>query len=229
MNGKIVNQSVTFIVSTFATLMALGFAFTTREAARGWIADRFGDHTARAEGRLTLNPLVHIDLLGTLLLPCILLLTQSPLILGWAKPFHINTKNLRPYKKGNIILSLTGPLIHVVIAWVSVLLIHFNPNADTLGNEILIKSFQINIILAVFNMLPFPPLDGGRLIAVLLPSKLADHFLKIEPYTPLIILLLVLLPGALQTIGVHFQPLFMIMYPLINLLQKTVLYLSGHL
>lgn len=222
-------MTVSYLLATFTTLVALIFAITSREAGRGMIAAWFGDQTARAEKRLTFNPFVHLDPLGTVLLPAIFLIMHSPLIVGWAKPLHLNYSQLRPYKLGNVVVHLSGPLIHIFLAWVSVLLIHLNPHAHTLGNEILIKSFQVNLMLAAFNLLPLPPLDGGSLIAALLPPVWANSFLKIEPYTPLIILLLILLPGALATVGINFNPLFSAIMPLLSLLERFVLFLSGHI
>ena len=137
-------MTLSYFVATLASLIALVFAITSREAARGMIAGKFGDTTAKAEHRDTFNPLVHIDPMGTVILPGLLLLMQSPFIMGWSKPLHINFSHLHPHKLGSVVVSLAGPLIHIVIAWVSVLLIHLNPTADTLGNEILVRSFQIN-------------------------------------------------------------------------------------
>jgi Zn-dependent protease len=222
-------MTISYLISTFATLVALIFAITSREAVRGMIATKFGDNTARAEKRLTFNPLVHIDLMGTIIFPAILILMKAPFIIGWAKPLHLNFSHLRPQRLGNIAVNLSGPLMHILLAWFSVLLIHLNPNADTLGNEILVSSFQINLMLAVFNLLPLPPMDGGRLIVALLPPAWAESYLKVEPYTPMIILLLLLLPSALATLGIHFHPLLMVLMPLLIALQKFVLFLSGHL
>ncbi len=97
-----------------------------------------------------------------------------------------------------------------------------------LGNEILVNSFRINLMFMVFSLLPLPPLDGGRLIASLLPPAWAESYLKVEPYTPMIILLMLFLPSALATLGIHFHPLLAIMMPLLRVLQDVVLFLSGH-
>ena len=173
--------------------------------------------------------MVHIDPVGTIIFPAILLLIKAPFIIGWAKPLYLNFSHLKPQRLGNVAVNLSGPLIHVLLAWFSVLLIHLNPNADTLGNEILVSSFQINLMLAVFNFLPLPPMDGGRIIAALLPPAWAECYLRIEPYTPRIILLLLLLPSALATLGINFQPLLMLLTPILRAMQKFVLFLSGHL
>lgn len=222
-------MTIAYLISNFATLIALIFAITSSVAAKGMVATKFGDYTARTEKRLTFNPLVHIDLMGTIILPAILLFTQTPFIIGWPKPLHLNYSQLRPHRLGNIAVSLSGLLIHIFIAWFSLILIHLNPNADTLGNEILVNSFRINLMFTVFSLIPLPPLEGGRIVSNLLPPAWAESYLKVEPYTPMIIMLLFLLPNALGTIGIHFHPLMTILMPLLNALQKFILFLSGHL
>ncbi len=221
-------MTLSYFVATLASLVALVFAITSYAAVRGIVAGKFGDTTAKAEHRDTFNPLVHIDPMGTIILPGLLLLLQAPFIIGWAKPLHINFGRLHPHKLGNIVVTLSGLFVHLFIAWVSVLLIHLNPTGDTLGNEILVNSFRINLMFMVFSLLPLPPLDGGRLIASLLPPAWAESYLKVEPYTPMIILLMLFLPSALATLGIHFHPLLEIMMPLLRVLQNVVLFLSGH-
>ncbi|RZI46075.1 site-2 protease family protein [Candidatus Finniella inopinata] len=222
-------MTLSYFIATLASLIALAFAITSYAAVRGIVAGKFGDTTAKAEHRNTFNPLVHIDPLGTFILPGLLLLMQAPFIMGWPKPLPINFNRLHPHKLGTVVVTLSGLFVHLFIAWTSVMLIHLNPTADTLGNEILINSFRINLMFMVFSLLPLPPLDGGRLIASALPPAWAESYLKVEPYTPMIILLMLFLPSALATIGIHFNPLLMILMPLLKALQIGVLFLSGHL
>jgi Zn-dependent protease len=162
------------------------FAITLHEVAHGWMARYFGDRTAEMLGRLSLNPLRHIDPVGTVLVPGILLAT-SGMLFGWAKPVPVATKALRKPKLAGMLVALAGPLANLAMAgvWCAVLagIVRFN------GNETLIRwiasmaqaGIVINVILAVFNLLPIPPLDGGRAVAGLLPSQWGARMEKFEP------------------------------------------------
>jgi len=173
-------------------------AIILHEVSHGWVADRLGDSTARYSGRLTLNPLAHIDLFGTVILPLILLITPGNFIFGYAKPVPINPYNLRNPRRDMIWVSLSGILTNLALAAVSAMLFRFVASASP-GSWSLIAiplammlrvSVMINIILAVFNAIPIPPLDGGRVLAHLLPPEQAAVFSKLEPYGFIIILLL---------------------------------------
>jgi Zn-dependent protease len=214
--------------SIFASIFALTIAITFHEAAHGAMALLFGDDTAKRANRLTFNPIPHIDPLGTLILPSLMFFSGSPFLFGWAKPVPVNFDRLAPRRVGYIAVAFAGPAINLLIAWASAMLLRVNEGGNTLGNDILLISIKINIFLAAFNLLPILPLDGGRILQGLMPKKLAYEFGKLERFGFLIIMLLVLVPHALQYLGINFQPLSLILSPLSKLLTSFVLRLSGH-
>ena len=208
-------------------------AITFHEAAHGWVADRCGDDTAKALGRVTFNPIKHVDLFGTLLLPALLLLLESPVLFGYAKPVPVNFGRLRHPKRDMVWVALAGPAINVLLAFVAALLFHtvaYAPPelAPWLG-ENLNNAIYINVILAVFNMLPLPPLDGGRVLTGLLPSRAAWRFAQLERYGLLILIgLLFLVPlAAGSLLGIQFNPLWQVLQPLIRGLYILVVTLAG--
>ena len=173
-------------------------AIILHEVSHAWVADRLGDSTARYSGRLTLNPAAHIDLFGTIILPLILLITPGGFIFGYAKPVPINPYNLRNQRRDMIWISLAGILTNLALAAVSamvfrVLVSLFLGSWSLIVTPLLMMlsvSVRINIILAVFNAIPIPPLDGSRVLVNLLPSRHSVIFSKLEPYGFIIILLL---------------------------------------
>jgi Zn-dependent protease len=217
-------------LETVAFLIALIFAITFHEAAHAFVARLCGDFTATRQGRVTLNPLRHIDLLGTIILPGFMLLSGAPFLFGYAKPVPVDFNHLTPKRLGMVLVAAAGPGMNFLLAWISALLLHVNIGMDTLGNEILVNSIRFNIVLAIFNMLPLPPLDGGRVIVGLLPQPLGNTFARIEPYGFLILLALLVLPGLVfHPMGINFDPLREILVPAITTLTHVVLSLSGHL
>jgi Zn-dependent protease len=186
-------------------------AVVFHEWAHGAVAKRLGDDTASLAGRLTLNPLAHIDPIGTLALPAFLLLSGSPFMFGWAKPVPISFERLNNPRRDMILVALAGPLMNLFLATLSVLaLVAIGHLAEQPGESaasglrvaeplayMCQLSLQLNIVLAVFNMLPIPPLDGGRVAVGLLPYQMAESVAQLEPYGFFIILAL-LWTGALD-------------------------------
>jgi len=181
-------------------------AVTFHEAAHGFVAHRFGDDTALVAGRVTFNPLKHIDPFGTVLLPALLLVT-SGFLFGYAKPVPVNFGRLHHPRRDMVLVALAGPLTNVLLAIASSLLFYavdFTPRSmeDWLARN-LVNSLQINVVLCVFNMLPIPPLDGGRVAVGILPRFLAYPLARLEPYGMLILMLIFILSyaGARSVLG----------------------------
>jgi Zn-dependent protease len=174
---------------------AVGFgvlllSLTIHEAAHAWTADKLGDPTARALGRVSLNPLVHIDWIGTVLLPVIAMISNLPLI-GWAKPVPVNVRNLRHHRRDFMLVAAAGPISNLLQAVVYAFLFHlvWRPDAETVGLVVrgLYVAVQINLLLAFFNLLPVPPLDGGNVMLGLLPPRLAAAYSQLRQYGFLIL------------------------------------------
>ncbi len=184
----------------FAVLL---FSLTVHEAAHAWTADRLGDPTARRLGRVSLNPLVHADPIGTVLFPLIAMVSRAPII-GWAKPVPVNTRLLSKPRRDYMIVALAGPVSNLALACAAALLLSVLPVSPyTLGTAnvsapvatMLAGAMRTNVLLAVFNMLPIPPLDGGNVLAGLLPRRLADSFNQLRPYGFVLLYALVLTDG----------------------------------
>ncbi len=181
--------------------LPLIFAVTVHEAAHGWVADRLGDPTARKLGRITFNPIPHIDLVGTVLVP-MLMLSFTGFLIGWAKPVPVSVGRLGSPKRDMAIVAAAGPAVNLVMAviWSLVLLLAHSlvHTAQTLAVPLLLMSVAgvfVNLVLMAINLLPVPPLDGGRILTGLLPMPLARVFAKIEPFG-MIILILLLISGV---------------------------------
>lgn len=176
------------------TLPAFLLAIVIHEVAHGWAANRLGDTTAKDSDRLTLNPLNHIDPIGTIFLPLFLLLTHSPIVFGWAKPVPVNFYNLRHPKRDMILVGLAGPIANflAVIVFTFIAGLHLF-TMNSIGEYFLYAAVKINLILGLFNLIPIPPLDGSRVLMGLLPRKLAYYYSRLEPYGFIILILLLFL------------------------------------
>jgi len=210
------NQIVVMIVP-------LLFAVTFHEVAHGYIALRMGDNTALLAGRLTLNPIKHLDFMGSLLLPLILNLTGSPVIFGYAKPVPVNFSNFRNYRKSTIYVASAGVLANFALAIVSGVFFQTIAHFQWLWNEsifrplimdfyhMLFYSVVINLVLAIFNLIPIPPLDGSKILAMFLPASLRLHYARIERFGMIIIIFLLLTNLIDKFMSFFLTPMFNIL------------------
>jgi Zn-dependent protease len=161
------------VTNLIISLLVLIFSLSVHEAAHAWSASQLGDDTAKRLGRVTLNPIAHTDPIGTLLLPLIAMVSGAPLI-GWAKPTPVNTRNLRQPRRDHILVTAAGPISNLLIAFAAAAAIRAGAIAGGNWLDLLLYvALTLNVLLAVFNMLPIPPLDGGQILMALLPPQVA--------------------------------------------------------
>jgi Zn-dependent protease len=173
-------------------ILPLVIAITFHEAAHGFVARHFGDETAAKLGRVTLNPLKHIDPFGTLLLPALLLFSHSPFLFGYAKPVPVNFRALRHPRRDMVFVAAAGPATNIVLATAAAAAFHLvgwaGADAAPWIFDNLKNALVINVVLAIFNLIPIPPLDGGRIVVGLLPNALAVPLSRLEPFGMLILI-----------------------------------------
>ncbi len=218
-----------YTISTWVIPVVL--AITLHEAAHGYVANWLGDSTAKEQGRISINPIRHIDPVGTFLLPLILAIT-SPFVFGWAKPVPVNFARLRNPKRDMVWVAVAGPAINLFLALLSARAIYIVPwlpdPIDDWTLDLLRNSLFLNVILFVFNLVPIPPLDGGRVAVGLLPVGLARSLARVEKYGMLIIICaLIGLPLTGSILGLSIQPFDWVILPIVEALISVIAYLAG--
>ena len=214
-------------------ILPLVFAITLHEAAHGYVALRFGDDTALMAGRVSLNPLKHVDLWGTIIIPGLLIFARAPFLFGYAKPVPVDFGRLGNPRRDMIWVAGAGPAMNLFLAVISALLIHgvgVLP-APALGwvADNLINSLRINVLLAVFNLLPLPPLDGGRIAVGLFPDSLARPHSRVEPFGIFILIgALFLLPYLGGMLGVELNIFRWLVGVPSHFLLELIATLTGH-
>ena len=224
-------NSTLYAVSVW--ILPLVIAITFHEAAHGFVAHHFGDNTAWERGRVSFNPLKHIDPFGTLILPAVLLFSHSPFLFGYAKPVPVNFRNLRHPRIDMVWVALAGPATNIVLAWCAAAAFHLLAYAPADAAQWIADNLQnalvINVVLAIFNMLPIPPLDGGRVAVGLLPDALAVPLSRLEPYGMLILIgFLILLPLLGSQLGLNLDVISAILRTATGYVISLLLLLTGN-
>ncbi len=188
------------------SLIVLVFSVIMHEISHGYVADRLGDPTARVAGRLTLNPIPHIDLFGSILLPFFLIATGSPILIGWAKPVPIDPFNLKDPRRDSALIAFAGPATNLVLAGAAALLLRLTSTSEFFI-VFLTQLIVINLVLAILNLLPVSPLDGFKVVGGLLPASRAHEWYQLERYGIIFLLLLLLPLGGQSMLSAIMQPI----------------------
>ena len=205
-------DELTFIQRIVVWILPVVFAITVHEVAHGWVAKKYGDNTASFLGRLTLNPVKHIDILGTIIIPGLLLLSFTGFIFGWAKPVPVDPRNFKNPKKDMAIVALAGPVANflMAIAWALIARLGVIIDLDVLTLPMIymgIAGISINLVLGLINLIPIPPLDGSRIVTGLLPNKIAYQYNRFERFGFIFLLFLLWSGGLGYLLG---YPMFVV-------------------
>ena len=207
-------------------------AITLHEASHGYVAWKLGDDTAYQLGRVTFNPLRHIDPMGTIILPAILVFTTG-FMFGYAKPVPVNYRRLRQPRRDMVLVAAAGPASNVVISLAAAIGLHLVPDTATMTTAVISQMLSycifFNVIIAVFNMIPMPPLDGGRVAVGLLPNPLAYRLARVERYGMIILLIaLIGLPLIGRQIGVDLNVVVWILWPIVDSVTGLIYLVTGN-
>jgi Zn-dependent protease len=221
-----------YIVSIW--LLPVLIAITFHEAAHGYVARFLGDDTASRLGRVSLNPVRHIDPFGTIILPGLLLIARSPFLFGYAKPVPVNFRALHPPRIGMVLVAAAGPTMNIALAIIAALSFHLIVYLPAVAAQWVALNLKnaliINVVLAVFNLFPLPPLDGGRIVVGLLPNGLAKKFARLEPYGLMILIgLLIVLPLLGSRFGIDLRFLSQLISVAASAVIETILRFTGNI
>jgi Zn-dependent protease len=226
-------MTANFIYLVTIWVIPVLLAITFHEAAHGFVAHLLGDDTAWRLGRVSFNPLKHIDPFGTILLPGILLLLRSPFLFGYAKPVPVNFRALRSPRRDMILVAAAGPAMNIALAIVTALVFHIGgylpANAAQWLAANLRNALILNVALAIFNLFPLPPLDGGRILVGLLPGPAAAAFSRLEPYgIPILLGLLIVLPALGAQLGVDLSVVSRVLNIATRAVLEVIVLLTGN-